>query len=56
MKVLLFTLVRAFEFSLSIPVKDVLIKNRGLILRPIVNADGKDLESLPLFIKAVKGN
>lgn len=53
MKVLLFTLIRAFEVDLAIPAENVKIKSTGVIIRPMVEVDGKELAKLPLVIKAV---
>lgn len=50
MKVLLFTLVRAFEFKLDVPQEEVLVVKRGAVLRPIV----KGIAELPLVITPVK--
>ena len=48
MKVILFTLIRRFEFSLALPVED--IENRGLaISRPSVR--GEKGAQLPLLVK-----
>jgi len=53
MKVLLFTLIRAFEIDLAVPVENVMIKTMGIIMRPTVKVDGRELARLPLVIKAI---
>jgi hypothetical protein len=50
MKVLLFTLVRAFEFEPAVPAGQ--IGKRGIFLqRPILRGDPTHKAQLPLFVK-----
>ncbi|KAJ7498342.1 cytochrome P450, partial [Mycena galericulata] len=49
-KALLFTLVRAFEFELAVPVADI-GKKSSLVQRPFVRSDPKGGPQLPLRIK-----
>ncbi|KAJ8096179.1 hypothetical protein PM082_000087 [Marasmius tenuissimus] len=51
-KVLLFTLLRAFEFDLAVPEDDILIKRGFAVHRPSVR--GKEGNQLPVIIKPVK--
>ncbi|KAJ7749516.1 cytochrome P450, partial [Mycena maculata] len=50
MKVLLFTLVRAFEFELAIPVSD-LGKKSSVVQRPIIRSQPEAGNQMPLLIK-----
>jgi len=50
MKVLLFTLVRAFEFELAVPAKDI-IKKTGIVQRPVVVGDPEGGNKMPLLVK-----
>jgi cytochrome P450 len=50
MKVLLFTLVRAFEFELAVPAKDI-IKKTSVVQRPVVLSDPEGANQMPLLIK-----
>lgn len=50
MKVLLFTLIRAFDFELAVPKEDI-VKKRGLLLRPVVLSEPEVGNQLPLFVK-----
>jgi hypothetical protein len=50
MKVLLFTLVRAFEFELAVPAKDI-IKKSSFIQRPALVTDPEGGNQLPLLVK-----
>jgi len=50
MKALLFTLVRAFEFELAVPAKDV-GKRSALVQRPIILSDREGGNYMPLIIK-----
>lgn len=52
MKVLLFTLIRAFEFKLAVSEEDVSVLKMGVVLRPVV----KGISQLPLVISPVKDN
>ncbi|KAJ7144946.1 cytochrome P450 [Mycena crocata] len=50
MKALLFTLVRAFEFELAVPVADV-GKKTAIVQRPIVRSESSAGNQLPLLIR-----
>jgi hypothetical protein len=50
MKVLLFTLVRAFEFELAVPAKDI-IKKSSIVQRPVLVTDPEGGNQLPLLVK-----
>ncbi|KAF9464574.1 cytochrome P450 [Collybia nuda] len=50
MKALLFTLVRAFEFELAVPAKDI-IKKQSIVQRPVLLTDVEGGNQLPLLIK-----
>jgi hypothetical protein len=50
MKVLLFTLVRAFEFELAVPAKDI-IKKSTIVQRPVLVTDREGGNQLPLLVK-----
>ena len=50
MKAILFALIRAFEFELAVPAKDILT-SMGIVQRPIVASEMKSGNQLPLFIK-----
>ncbi|KAJ7042055.1 cytochrome P450 [Mycena alexandri] len=50
MKALLFTLVRAFEFELAVPVEDI-GKKTSVVTRPFLLSDPKAGNQLPLIIK-----
>jgi hypothetical protein len=50
MKALLFTLIRAFEFELAVPAKDILAK-QTLVQRPIVASEMEYGNQMPLLIK-----
>jgi hypothetical protein len=52
MKVLLFTLVRAFEFELAVPAEDI-IKRSEIVTRPVLRTDPKASNQLPLLIRPV---
>ncbi|KAG6808872.1 hypothetical protein H0H93_016402, partial [Arthromyces matolae] len=49
MKALLFTLVRAFEFELAVPVDDI-TKKTSIVQRPLLKSDPKG-NQLPLLVK-----
>ncbi|KAG6820051.1 hypothetical protein H0H93_006066 [Arthromyces matolae] len=51
-KALLFTLVRAFEFDLAVPAKDI-IKKSSVVQRPILATDPDGTNQLPLIIRPV---
>jgi len=50
MKALLFTLIRAFEFELAVPVKDILTK-QSIVQRPFVSSEMECGNQMPLLIK-----
>jgi hypothetical protein len=50
MKALLFTLIRAFEFGLAVPAKDILTK-QSIVQRPIVASEMEYGSQMPLLIK-----
>jgi len=50
MKVLLFTLVRAFEFELAVPVSEI-GKKSSVVQRPILINDPKAGSQMPLLLK-----
>jgi hypothetical protein len=50
MKVLLFTLVRAFEFELAVAAKDI-VKQTNMFQRPVVISDPEGGNQMPLWIK-----
>lgn len=50
MKALLFTLVRAFEFELAVPVKDI-VKKQSIVQRPVLLTDPDGGNQLPLLVK-----
>jgi len=52
MKVLLFTLIRAFEFDLGVPAKDIGSVPFG-IQRPILLTDPKSSNQMPLLVRPV---
>lgn len=50
MKALLFTLIRAFEFELAVPVSEV--KKAALIVtRPVIESEKDKGNQLPLLVK-----
>jgi hypothetical protein len=50
MKVLLFTLVRAFQFELAVPAKDI-VKRSTIVQRPVLLSDPNGGNQMPLLIK-----
>ncbi|KAF9803876.1 hypothetical protein IEO21_09549 [Rhodonia placenta] len=50
MKALIFTLVRAFEFEMAVPVEDI-TKKIGLVQRPFVRSEMEKGTQMPLVIK-----
>ena len=50
MKALLFTLVRAFEFELAVPVEDVQKRSAG-VQRPLILSAKEEGSHMPLLIK-----
>jgi hypothetical protein len=50
MKALLFTLVRAFEFELAVPAKDIRSK-QTIVSRPYVTSEMEFGNQMPLIIK-----
>ncbi|KAG9318254.1 cytochrome P450 [Chiua virens] len=55
MKAILFTLVRAFEFELAVPVSEIGKKAR-IVQRPVLRSDPKNKAQLPLLVKPYKGS
>lgn len=51
MKVLLFILIRAFDFDLAVPSKDILKKSSGIVSKPVLATDPDHLNQMPLLIK-----
>lgn len=51
MKALLFALVRAFEFELAVPAKDIAVTTTTIVQRPYVVTERQKGNQLPLFIK-----
>ena len=51
MKALLFTLVRAFEFDLAVPSKDICKKSSEIVQRPALATDPNHINQMPLLIK-----
>ena len=54
MKALLFTLVRAFEFELAVPAKDIRTK-QTIVQRPIVASEMEYGHQMPLLVKPYRG-
>ena len=52
MKVLLFTLIRAFEFDLAVSTKDIGTASAG-VLRPILLTDPKGSNQMPLLLRPI---
>ena len=52
MKVLLFTLVRAFEFDLAVSPKDIGTASIGS-LRPMLLTDPKSSNQMPLLVRPI---
>ncbi|KAF8451114.1 cytochrome P450 [Boletus edulis BED1] len=50
MKAILFTLVRAFEFELAVPVSEI-GKKSTIVQRPVLRSDPKNKSQLPLLIQ-----
>jgi hypothetical protein len=51
MKALLFALVRAFEFELAVPAKDIVTPIMSIVQRPHVITEPEKGSQLPVFIK-----
>jgi len=51
LKCLLFALVRKFEFSLALPVEDIVWRNQTVVRRPFVKGSLQDGPNLPLYVK-----
>ncbi|KAG6879902.1 hypothetical protein C0992_009893 [Termitomyces sp. T32_za158] len=51
-KALLFTLIRAFEFDLAVPAKDI-IKKSSVVQRPVLATDPEGNNQMPLLIRPV---
>ena len=54
MKALIFTLVRSFEFELTVPAKDIIAK-QSIVSRPIVSTDREAGNQMPLWVKPYRG-
>jgi hypothetical protein len=54
MKALLFTLIRAFEFELAVPAKDIRTK-QTIVQRPIVTSEMEYGPQMPLLVKPYRG-
>jgi len=54
-KALLFTLIRAFEFDLAVPAKDLGSKPND-ILRPVLLTDPNNSNQMPLIVRPVSSN
>jgi cytochrome P450 len=54
-KALLFTLIRAFEFELAVPAKDLVVKPVGF-QRPILLTDPNNSNQMPLILRPVSTN
>ena len=52
MKALLFTLIRAFEFELAVPSKEI-IRKTMIVQRPIVASEKEKGNQMPLRLKPV---
>lgn len=52
LKALLFTLVRAFEFELAVPVKDIVKRSSGLVQRPVLLTDPDGGNQMPLIMRS----
>ncbi|TFK35548.1 cytochrome P450 [Crucibulum laeve] len=53
MKAILFTLVRAFDFELAVPAKDI-SKKLSIVVRPVlINESGETVNEMPLLIRPV---
>ncbi|KAF9480874.1 cytochrome P450 [Pholiota conissans] len=51
MKALIFTLVRAFDFDLAVPAKDI-VKKSSIVNRPVLlTASGKNENQMPLLVR-----
>ncbi|KAJ7254987.1 cytochrome P450 [Mycena haematopus] len=53
MKALLFTLIRAFEFELAVPVGEIGKKTTAIVQRPMLKTDRAAGSQLPLLVKLV---
>ncbi|KAJ7740499.1 cytochrome P450 [Mycena olivaceomarginata] len=53
MKALIFTLVRAFEFELAVPIEEMGKKGTAIVQRPIVTTDRAAGNQLPLLVRPV---
>ncbi|KAG6900352.1 hypothetical protein C0993_011983 [Termitomyces sp. T159_Od127] len=51
-KALLFTLIRAFEFDLAVPAKDI-IKKSSVVQRPVLTTDPEGNNQMPLLVRPV---
>ncbi|KAJ6488895.1 cytochrome P450 [Mycena sanguinolenta] len=53
MKAIIFTLIRAFEFELAVPIEEMSQKGNAIVQRPIVITDREAGNQLPLLVKPV---
>jgi hypothetical protein len=53
MKALIFTLVRAFELELAVPIEEMGKKGTAIVQRPIVTTDRAAGNQLPLLVRPV---
>jgi len=52
-KALLFTLIRAFEFELAVPIEDIGKKSTAIVQRPIVLSEKEKGNQMPLLVRPV---
>lgn len=50
MKALIFTLIRAFEFELAVPISDI-AKRSTIVQRPFLRSEMEKGNQLPLLVK-----
>jgi hypothetical protein len=50
MKALIFTLIRAFEFELAVPVTDI-VRRSEFVTRPVLRTDPLGSNQLPLLVR-----
>lgn len=55
MKALLFTLVRAFEFELAVPVTEV-IKRSTIVQRPLIRSEMEKGNQMPLLVRPYRAS
>jgi len=54
MKALLFTLIRAFEFELAVPLNDVDVRKGAIAQRPFLKSAPEAGNQMPLILKPVQ--